>query len=312
VAWDGVVYAVSEGLLLSTLPALMAWQILHALAWAGPAGAVSRVVFPLFAARGLTYRDVTFAASDGVRLSAWYVPSTNHAAVVAVPGSGSTRTGTLDQAAVLAGHGYGVLMADPRGQGRSGGRAMDAGWYGDRDIGAAVTFLQHQPGVDPNRVGVLGLSMGGEEAIGATANPAIRAVVAEGATHRTAADKAGYLPGGITGAMQRGMDRLTYAAAALVSSRPNQTRCTRPSPWRCRHRSCSSPAATPSTSPRPWPTYAPPHRTASRPGRSRTPRTPAHSLRPRRSGRLASPRSWTGRSESPAADSSRAIGAASW
>ena len=173
------------------------------------------------AARGLSYSDVTFGTSDGVRLSAWYVPSINHAAVVAVPGAGSTRTGTLDQAVVLARHGYGVLMVDPRGQGNSGGQVMDAGWYGDRDIGAAVTFLQHQPGVDPGRIGVLGLSMGGEEAIGAAAaTPAIRAVVAEGASHRTAADKAGYLPGGITGAIQRGLDRLTYGVAAVVSSAP--------------------------------------------------------------------------------------------
>lgn len=170
---------------------------------------------------GLPYSDVTFGTSDGVRLSGWYVPSTNHAAVVAVPGSGSTRTGTLDQAAVLAGHGYGVLMIDPRGQGRSDGHAMDAGWYGDRDISAAVAFLQRQAGVDPDRVGVLGLSMGGEEAIGAAAaDPAIRAVVAEGATHRTAADKAGYLPGGIAGTIQRGMDRLTYGVASLLSSAP--------------------------------------------------------------------------------------------
>jgi pimeloyl-ACP methyl ester carboxylesterase len=230
------------GLALLAFAGLVAWRALHRWdrLWLLPVALLALlVIWPVAegamlglspraslgpvtpAARGLTYRDVTFATSDGVRLSAWYVPSTNHAAVVAVPGSGSTRTGTLDQAAVLAGHGYGVLMADPRGQGRSGGRAMDAGWYGDRDIGAAVTFLQHQPGVDPHRVGVLGLSMGGEEAIGATAtNPAIRAVVAEGATHRTAADKAGYLPGGITGTTQRGMDQLTYATAALVSSVP--------------------------------------------------------------------------------------------
>jgi hypothetical protein len=73
--------------------------------------------------------------------------------------------------------------------------------------------LQRQADVDPDRIGVLGLSMGGEDAIGA-ADPAIRAVVAEGATHRTAADKAGYLPGGITGTIQRGMDRLTYGVAA--------------------------------------------------------------------------------------------------
>jgi pimeloyl-ACP methyl ester carboxylesterase len=173
------------------------------------------------AARGLDYRDVSFRTSDGVRLSAWFIPSTNRAAVVTVPGSGSNRTATLGQATVLARHGYGVLMVDPRGQGRSGGHAMDAGWYGDRDITAAVAFLRHQPGVDPARVGVLGLSMGGEEAIAAAAaDHAIRAVVTEGATHRTAADKAGYLPGGVTGAIQRGMDWLTYSTAALLSPAP--------------------------------------------------------------------------------------------
>lgn len=174
--------------------------------------------------RGLAYRDVTFRTGDGVRLSAWYLPSANSAAIVAVPGSGSTRTGTLDQATVLARQGFGVLMVDPRGQGHSSGRAMDAGWYGERDILAAITFLQHQPGVDPHRLGVLGLSMGGEEAIGAAGTvPAIRAVVAvvaEGATHRTAADKAGYLPGGVSGTLQRGLDRLTYGVAALFSAAP--------------------------------------------------------------------------------------------
>jgi fermentation-respiration switch protein FrsA (DUF1100 family) len=168
--------------------------------------------------RSLAYTDVEFRTSDGVRLSAWYLPSSNSAAVVTVPGSGSNRLATFDQATALARHGYGVLMIDPRGQGRSGGRAMDAGWYGDRDITAAITFLRHQPGVDPHRLGVLGLSMGGEEAIGAAAaDPGIRAVVTEGATHRTAADKAGYLPHGVPGAVQRLLDDVTYGTAALLS-----------------------------------------------------------------------------------------------
>jgi fermentation-respiration switch protein FrsA (DUF1100 family) len=171
--------------------------------------------------RGLAYTDVTFRASDGARLSAWYIPSANHAAVVTVPGSGSNRAATLSQAVVLARHGYGVLMMDPRGQGRSGGRAMDAGWYGESDITGAVTFLQRQAGISSTKIGVLGLSMGGEEAIGASGvDPRIRVVVAEGATHRTAADKAGYLPGGVAGAVQRGLDVLTYGTAALLSPAP--------------------------------------------------------------------------------------------
>jgi uncharacterized protein len=171
--------------------------------------------------RGLSYTNVSFRTSDGVRLSAWYIPTVNHAAIVTMPGSGSNRIAILSQAAVLARHGYGVLMVDPRGQGLSGGHAMDAGWYGDLDLSAAVAFLQQQPGVEPDRVGVLGLSMGGEEAIGsAGADPAIHAVVAEGATHRTAADKSAYLPGGIAGAIQRGLDQLTYGTAALLSPAP--------------------------------------------------------------------------------------------
>ena len=70
---------------------------------------------------------------------------------------------------------------------------MDFGWHGDADIAAAIDFLTTQPEVDPDRIVVVGLSMGGEEAIGAAASdPLVRAVVAEGATGRQAADKAWY------------------------------------------------------------------------------------------------------------------------
>ena len=122
-------------------------------------------------------------------LAGWYVPSSNGAAVVLRHGSGSTRTDVLDQAAAIARGGYGVLLTDARGHGESGGRAMDFGWFGDADTTAAVTFLTEQPDVDADRIGVVGMSMGGEEAIGAAAaDPRISAVVAEGATGRTDAD----------------------------------------------------------------------------------------------------------------------------
>jgi uncharacterized protein len=174
--------------------------------------------------RRMTYTTVGFRTADGVRLAGWLVASRNRGAVVVVPGSGSTRTATLDQAAVLARHGYGVLMVDPRGQGRSGGAAMDLGWWGDRDVTAAVGFLARQPGVDRTRIGVLGLSMGAEEAIGASrADPRITAVVAEGATGRTDADKAGWLPGGVAGALQRGFDWLTYRTVDVLSPAPRPT-----------------------------------------------------------------------------------------
>jgi pimeloyl-ACP methyl ester carboxylesterase len=169
---------------------------------------------------GLTYKDVAFHTADGARLSAWYIPSRNGAAVVLLPGSGSTRTAVLGQAAVLARHGYGALLVDGRGHGRSSGHAMDFGWWGGRDTAAAVSFLARQPGVRPGKIAVLGESMGGEQALAAMGtDPRIRAVVAEGVTGQQLADK-GWLPQGIDGIMQRGMDWVQYTTAGLLSRAP--------------------------------------------------------------------------------------------
>jgi dienelactone hydrolase len=169
---------------------------------------------------GLAHRDVTFETDDGVTLSGWYVPSRNGAAVVALHGAGSTRSAVLPHAAVLAEHGYGVLLFDARGHGRSDGRAMDFGWYGDLDTDAAVSFLVERPEVDADRIAALGLSMGGEEAIGAAAaDPRLRAVVAEGATTRSPADKAWLDEAfGWRGRLQQGIEELVYGTTDLLTA----------------------------------------------------------------------------------------------
>src|SRR5215217_7801756 len=61
--------------------------------------------------RGLmTYEDVRFPTADGLMLVGWYVPSRNGAAIIALHGSGGNRTATLEHGAMLARHGYGVLL----------------------------------------------------------------------------------------------------------------------------------------------------------------------------------------------------------
>lgn len=168
---------------------------------------------------GLTAEDVRFETDDGVTLAGWYVPSTTGDAVVLRHGAGSTGSDVLDHAAVLVGQGFGVLVTDARGHGRSGGRAMDLGWNGTTDIEAAVDFLVSRSDVGRERIAVVGLSMGGEEAIGAiAADPRIRAVVAEGATGRTFEDLT-WLSEiyGIRGAIQRGIDWLQYTLTDLLS-----------------------------------------------------------------------------------------------
>jgi uncharacterized protein len=146
---------------------------------------------------GLSYRDVTMSTRDGIVLSGWYLSSRNGAAVVVLHGSGSNRSNMLDHVAVLARRGYGVLAIDARGHGRSGGEAMDLGWFGALDVDAAVSFLGRQPEVDASRIGVLGLSMGAVGALtAAAADPRIRAVVSEGAAVGTFNDASSRGPGG--------------------------------------------------------------------------------------------------------------------
>ncbi|TCN31195.1 serine aminopeptidase S33 family [Kribbella orskensis] len=168
----------------------------------------------------MSFSEVRFATSEGVSLAGWYIPSRNRAAVVLVHGAGSTRSSALEHAVVLARHGYGVLLFDARGHGRSDGRAMDFGWYGDQDVSAAVSFLQTQPTVNDELIAAVGLSMGGEEAIGAAAHDGrIRAVVAEGATNRVSAHTAWLSDEyGWHGTMQEGLGWLTYGITDLLTA----------------------------------------------------------------------------------------------
>jgi pimeloyl-ACP methyl ester carboxylesterase len=170
---------------------------------------------------GLSYREVGFRSSDGVGLAGWYVPSRNGAAVALLHGAGSTRTAVLDHAAVLAGQGYGVLLYDARGHGDSDGEGNDFGWWGEADAAGAVDFLSDLPDVSPDRIGLVGLSMGGEEAIGAAGvDERVAAVVAEGATNRVAADKGFLSAYGVRGQVQQQVDRLTYAVVDALTPAP--------------------------------------------------------------------------------------------
>ncbi len=168
---------------------------------------------------GLDHENVTLTTVDGVELAAWYIPSTSSAAVVMMHGAGSTRSDVLDQAAVLHRNGFATLLIDARGHGDSDGTAMDFGWFGDLDIGAGTAYLATRSDVDPERIGVVGFSMGGEEALGAAAtDPLIAAVVAEGATARTAHDKA-WLSDvyGWRGALQEQVEKVQFGITDLLT-----------------------------------------------------------------------------------------------
>jgi dipeptidyl aminopeptidase/acylaminoacyl peptidase len=130
----------------------------------------------------LAYETVTLVTEDGFHLVAWYVPSQNQAAIILQHGYKDTRAGVLPLANILARHGYGVMMVDLRAHGESDGDTIFFGLHEVRDVEAAYQYLLAQPDVDPDRIGALGISMGGSVLLlHAAQNPGIKAIVADSA-----------------------------------------------------------------------------------------------------------------------------------
>ncbi len=127
----------------------------------------------------MPYTDVSFTTADGVELTGWYMCSLAardvmeddkwkelRPAVVLCHGYGGSRDQLLfplGQELIAAG--YDVLLIDFRGHGRSGGAPVSFGLTEAADVQAAVQFLEDQPGVATDRIGVVGLGMGGHAAI---------------------------------------------------------------------------------------------------------------------------------------------------
>jgi poly(3-hydroxybutyrate) depolymerase len=129
--------------------------------------------------------------------------------------------GRASHARLLVRHGYGALLLDPRGAGASEGDYNAYGWAGERDLRAAIAFLQRRRDVDPGRIGGIGLSVGGELLLQTAAHgPALHAVVSEGAGQRSLAE---HLDNPSLGRVQRwftGMLAQTAAVTVLSNSAP--------------------------------------------------------------------------------------------
>jgi dienelactone hydrolase len=129
---------------------------------------------------GLTYESVSFITADGLTIRGWYVPSQNKAVIIYLHSFGSTRAQMVGLSAALAQHGYGALLIDLRAHGESDGEVLPYGGPEAEDVVAAVKFLQSRADVDPERIGVLGWSLGAQTAIlGAARTDAIKAVVSD-------------------------------------------------------------------------------------------------------------------------------------
>ncbi|KAA3665547.1 MAG: alpha/beta fold hydrolase, partial [Chloroflexi bacterium] len=130
---------------------------------------------------GFAYEDVAVETADNLTLHGWYIPSTNGAAVIALHGINSNRVSMLEPAVLLAEHGYGVFLLDLRAHGESEGDVLPFGGPEGEDVRATAVFLQSRDDVDPDRIGVIGWSLGAQTAVIAAAqHPEIKAIIADG------------------------------------------------------------------------------------------------------------------------------------
>ena len=112
---------------------------------------------------GLGAEDVRIPVDD-IELAAWYIPPTEAAggaSLIYVHGFGGNRGALLEQAAAMHEVGYGALLLDMRNHGQSGEAITTWGPAEARDVMAAYNYLLSRTEVDPDRIGLVGKSMGG-------------------------------------------------------------------------------------------------------------------------------------------------------
>ena len=128
---------------------------------------------------------VEFESVSGDPLGGWFVPAPEGTerpwpAVVLVHGYGGYKEQMAGYARMLHDGGFATLMFDMEGSGTRRGKPVSLGFRERWQLMGAVRFLRSCPDVDPDRIGVLGVSMGGATALLAAAeDPSIRAVVSD-------------------------------------------------------------------------------------------------------------------------------------
>ena len=108
---------------------------------------------------------VEIRSGSGALVHGWWVPGTvpGGGAVVLVHGVWSNRLQMVPRAQVLHQHGFSVLLIDLQAHGESTGRRITFGKLEGLDEAAAVAFVRDR--VPAERVGLIGVSLGGAAAL---------------------------------------------------------------------------------------------------------------------------------------------------
>jgi uncharacterized protein len=127
---------------------------------------------------GIEGKAVQFDSESGSTIHGWFIPGAKGAgAVLLMHGVRANRLSMLDRARFLSRAGYSVLLFDFQAHGESGGKHITFGYLESRDAQAAVKFLHTV--VPGERIGAIGVSMGGAAALLASPPLNVQAMVLE-------------------------------------------------------------------------------------------------------------------------------------
>ncbi|MCM3873570.1 MAG: alpha/beta fold hydrolase [Pyrinomonadaceae bacterium] len=126
----------------------------------------------------LAGRDVQFSSESGATIHGWFIAGKKGGgAIVLMHGVRANRLTMLDRARFLSHAGYSILLFDFQAHGESTGEHITFGYLESRDAQAAVSFLRENS--RDEKIGVIGVSMGGAATLLASQPLGVNALVLE-------------------------------------------------------------------------------------------------------------------------------------
>jgi fermentation-respiration switch protein FrsA (DUF1100 family) len=127
---------------------------------------------------GLGYEWVNIEASEGVKITGWWVPAANaRGSVLFCHGNGGNIADRLDTLVIGNRLDLNMLVFDYRGYGRSEGSPSEQGTYADAE--AAYRYLTKERGIAPETIILWGRSLGGAVAARTAAEHPCGALIIE-------------------------------------------------------------------------------------------------------------------------------------